>query len=75
MNLTSIESHYWEKSMKNFGIFDYVVFTFMLVACSAVGLYYAIRGRKVADAESEFLMGGRNMNTFPIAMSLVARYL
>lgn len=62
-----------EPPLENFGTFDYIVFVFMLLACAGIGLFYALRGKKSGDAETELLMGGRNMKVFPIGMSLVAR--
>ena len=62
-----------QKSFQKFGVADYAVFVLMLVGCSAVGVYYALRGKKHTDAATEYLMGGREMNIFPIAMSLIAR--
>ena len=71
-------------SLKKFGVADYAVFISMLVCCSCVGLYFGYkdytkhkksknqrRGSEVLD----YLMGGRNMQIFPVAMSLVASYV
>lgn len=62
-----------QKSLQKFGAADYIVFVLMLVGCAGVGVFYALRGPKNADAATEYLMGGRNMKIFPISMSLVAR--
>ena len=64
-----------QKNLQKFGLTDYIVFVFMLVGCAVVGLYYAFKGKKNADAATEYLMGGRNMSVFPISMSLVASYI
>lgn len=59
-------------SMQKFGWADYVVFVLMLAGCSLVGVFFAFRGRNSTDAAAEYLMGGRQMSIFPVAMSLVA---
>lgn len=70
------------KSLKRFGFADYAVFVFMLAMCSAVGVYFGcqdhkkhqknkLKSRRGSD-ELDYLVGGRNMKTFPVAMSLVA---
>jgi solute carrier family 5 (sodium-coupled monocarboxylate transporter), member 8/12 len=73
------------ESLKRFGTADYAVFIAMLVSCSAVGLYFgyqdhmkrkntATQMRRGSEA-LDYLMGGRNMKVFPVAMSLVASYI
>lgn len=76
------------ESLKRFGVADYAVFCVMLVCCSCVGLYFgykdhmkhkrASRNRRGSIIEVEavdYLMGGRNMKVFPVAMSLVASFI
>ncbi|KAJ4446951.1 hypothetical protein ANN_13653 [Periplaneta americana] len=58
-------------SLRRFGFVDYIVFVFMLLICAVIGVYYGFCAGKVTAAE--YLMGGRNMQTFPVAMSLIAR--
>lgn len=70
------------KSLKRFGLVDYVVFAVMLLMCSLVGIYFGFQDHKKrqqrklktrrGSGELDYLMGGRNMQTFPVAMSLVA---
>lgn len=71
-------------SMKRFGTADYAVFITMLVSCSMVGLYFGYQdhqkckkatNRRRGSAALEYLMGGRNMQVFPVAMSLVASFV
>jgi hypothetical protein len=52
---------------------DYLVFGLMLGASAAIGVYYGFFAKKKADDTEEFLMAGKSMTTFPIAMSLIAR--
>lgn len=51
---------------------DYLLFAVTLLVSSLVGIYHAWRG--ASDSTSEYLMGGRKMPIFPVAMSLAARY-
>lgn len=70
------------KSLKRFSLADYMVFGFMLIMCSAVGIYFGFKDHKKhqknklkarrGSEELDYLMGGRNMQVFPVAMSLVA---
>lgn len=70
------------KSLKRFGLVDYVVFAVMLMMCSLVGIYFGYEDHKKrqqrklksrrGSGELDYLVGGRNMQTFPVAMSLVA---
>lgn len=46
----------------------------MLCASAAIGIYYACTGGKQKTA-GEFLLGDRQMQTFPVAMSLLASFL
>lgn len=73
-------------SLKRFGTADYAVFVTMLVCCSMVGLYFGyqdhvkhkksskLKQRRGSEA-LDYLMGGRNMQVFPVAMSLVASFV
>lgn len=70
------------KSLQHFDWIDYVVFTFMLISCAVIGVYFGFidknRKRKhgvstAKEVAQEYLMGGRKMSTLPVAMSLVAR--
>ncbi|XP_063700697.1 sodium-coupled monocarboxylate transporter 1-like [Culicoides brevitarsis] len=71
------------ESLKRFGWPDYLVFILMLALCSAIGVFFGwqdhvkhkkMRGRKVRRGSEalEYLVGGRKMKVFPVAMSLVA---
>lgn len=71
-----------KKSLKRFGFGDYVVFAAMLLICSIVGVYFGWKDHKKnqrrklkarrGSAELDYLVGGRSMQIFPVAMSLVA---
>lgn len=61
------------RSMQNFGIPDYAIFITMLLACGAVGVYFGFV--KKSSGEDEYLVGGRNMKTFPVSLSLIASFI
>ncbi|KAJ6638131.1 Sodium-coupled monocarboxylate transporter 1 [Pseudolycoriella hygida] len=69
------------QSLQNFGRIDYFVFIFSLIICAAVGLYFGFvsKNRKskqnATEAAEEYLMGGRKMSVFPVAMSLAASFI
>lgn len=52
---------------------DYLVFIAMFVLCIFIGIYFGFL--KKAVSEDDYLVGGRNMSTFPIALSLVASFI
>ena len=56
---------------KTFHAWDYIVFGITLGVSAAIGLFYAIKDRKKNSAE-EYLLAGRGMHPFLVAMSLVA---
>lgn len=53
-----------------FGWVDYLLFASTLLLSLMIGVYHAWRG---GNSTSEYLMGGKSMGIFPIAMSLAAR--
>ena len=74
-----------EELLSHFGIADYSVFIFMLVVCSCIGLFFGYQDHRKNrkrlqqndranddDQALEYLVGGRNMQVFPVAMSLIA---
>lgn len=66
--------------MENLSAIDYGVFVAMLTCCSAIGLYFGYkdlrrRNEKSLSGDSEalnYLMGGRQLMVFPVALSLIA---
>lgn len=67
--------------LQKFGWLDYSMFVFMLATCAAIGIYFGFFEKKFKNVKDEadfeadsYLVGGRNMKTFPVAMSLIARY-
>lgn len=60
-------------NLQRFSWPDYLVLVLMLFLCILIGIYFGINQK--SNCENEYLMGGRSMSIFPVAMSLVARYL
>jgi sodium-coupled monocarboxylate transporter 8/12 len=56
-----------------FHTYDYVVFGITLGLSAVIGLFYAIKDRKTN--ETEFLLAGRNMSVFPVALSLMSSFI
>ncbi|XP_043289201.1 sodium-coupled monocarboxylate transporter 1-like [Venturia canescens] len=61
------------RSMQTFGLIDYSVFTAMLVMCGIIGVYFGFIKKSLG--EDEYLVGGRNMSTLPISLSLIASFI
>ncbi|RXN03051.1 sodium-coupled monocarboxylate transporter 2 [Labeo rohita] len=57
-----------------FQVGDYVVFAFLFVISSGIGVFFAIKERKKASSK-EFLVGGRQMSCGPVALSLTASFM
>lgn len=59
-------------NLQRFSWPDYLVLVLMLCLCILIGIYFGVNQK--SNTENEYLMGGRTMSIFPVAMSLVARY-
>lgn len=59
------------QNMPRFSWMDYIVFVLMLAISAVVGVYWGFM--KKQTTQSDYLLGGRNMQVVPVAMSLVAR--
>ncbi|XP_033113679.1 sodium-coupled monocarboxylate transporter 1-like [Anneissia japonica] len=59
---------------RQFEAADYVVLTAMLAISVGIGLFYGCTGGK-QQTTNEFLMANRNMNPFPVGISLVASFI
>lgn len=57
-----------------FTVYDYILFAAMLIISVTIGMYYAFFGSRQKTAK-EFLMGDRNMQLFPIAVSIMASFI
>lgn len=61
----------------NVGFFtvpDYAVFVVMLSISTGIGVYFGCFGQNEQSTE-EYLLGGRQMKTLPIAISLIASWV
>ncbi len=56
-----------------FSVGDYVVFGLMLVISAAIGFYFAWKDRRKQNT-TEFLLGNRTLQIFPVAMSILASF-
>lgn len=57
----------------SFGVADYAIFGLMLVISALIGIYYAFKDR-YKNSTDEFLLGGRRLKIFPVAMSILASF-
>ena len=57
-----------------FSVWDYVVFSLVLLFSAAIGIFYGCTGGKQKTTK-EFLMADRKMNFIPVAMSLLASFM
>ncbi|XP_022915695.2 sodium-coupled monocarboxylate transporter 2-like [Onthophagus taurus] len=62
------------ENIQKFQFFDYTLFGLMLMLSVMIGIYFGCFGKKQSSA-NEYLFGGRTMNIFPIATSLVASHV
>ncbi|XP_003412361.1 sodium-coupled monocarboxylate transporter 2 [Loxodonta africana] len=60
--------------VKNFAVWDYVVFAALFVISSGIGVFFAIKERKKGTSR-EFLVGGRQLSFGPVALSLTASFM
>lgn len=56
----------------HFGILDYIVFSVVLAASSAIGIYYGIKANKTTD---DFLLANKQMSPVPVTLSLISTSL
>jgi len=62
-----------EESSIHFAWGDYLIFSLTLIASLLIGIYHAYKG--AGSSTTNYLLGGKMMAIFPIAMSLSSRYL
>ncbi len=51
---------------------DYLIFSLTLLSSLLIGIYHAWKG--AGSSTTNYLLGGKKMAVFPIAMSLASRY-
>ena len=59
---------------RQFTTWDWVLFATMLVISAGIGIFYAFKGKK-QKTTGDFLMGGRNMQLFPVAISILVSFM
>ncbi|CAG0923130.1 unnamed protein product [Notodromas monacha] len=63
------------KLRSRFSAADYAVFAGLLAVSAFIGVYYGFFKRKQNNSTADFLMAGRSMGVFPMAMSLMASFM
>ncbi|XP_040153640.1 sodium-coupled monocarboxylate transporter 1-like [Anopheles arabiensis] len=73
------------ESLQRFGLADYIVFVASLLICVVIGVYFGWKDWSVqrkrkqnvrrGSAALNYLVGGRKMKIFPVAMSLIASFI
>lgn len=53
---------------------DYLVFVMALLVSAVIGVYFGFAGKKKQNTK-DFLVGGQQMSSFPVALSLLASFL
>ncbi|XP_053695458.1 sodium-coupled monocarboxylate transporter 1 [Sabethes cyaneus] len=64
-----------ENPYGQFSTEDYTVFAVMLSVSAAIGVYFGFFQGKKQQTTEDYLLGGRQMKTLPIAVSLIASQL
>lgn len=54
-----------------FAAFDYVIFGILLSFSALIGIYYGFVAKRKQDNITEYILGGKTMPLFPIAVSLI----
>ncbi|XP_063800401.1 sodium-coupled monocarboxylate transporter 2 [Pseudophryne corroboree] len=67
-------SKFEKPEFTGFIVWDYVVFSCLLVISAGIGVFFAIKERK-KKTSNEFLVGGRQMTCGPVALSLTASFM
>ncbi|KAG5668441.1 hypothetical protein PVAND_016381 [Polypedilum vanderplanki] len=84
MSSSTLDVDTLSKSMQHMGTTDYAVFILMLVFSSLVGLYFGYQDHKmkkqnkrngIEDDAANYLVGGRNMQVLPVALSMIASFV
>ena len=59
-----------------FGVWDWLIFSAMVVVSLGIGIFYAIRGARSSQASTtDYLLGGRKMGMIPVSISILVSYL
>lgn len=55
-----------------FTILDYSIFGLMLLLSTLIGVFFGFFSKRKQDNTMEYLMGSKQLKTFPVAVSLTA---
>ena len=69
-----MQNHTIDSIRHNFGLIDYSVFIGFLLTSALIGVFFGWKGRKNTN-NKEFLTGNRNLQMFPVVMSLAASFM
>lgn len=64
-----------EMAENRFSAVDYVVFSIMLMISALIGLWYGCRPGKKQKTTEEYLLGDRQMKSWPVAISVLVSFL
>lgn len=73
-NNVSQNSNNFKHFRQYFSWYDYILFSVMLAASAAIGLFYGCYGNKTKSTE-EYLMGRKRMGLWPLTISLIAGFV
>ena len=60
---------------ERFSVVDYVVFSVMLLLSALIGIWYGCRPGGRQNSTAEYLLGNRQMKSWPIAISILVSFL
>ena len=63
-----------EFEVPKFQVWDYVVFSGLLLISAGIGVYHAFAGGRQSTTK-EFLLADKSMNVAPVAMSMLASFM
>lgn len=54
-----------------FGTIDYIIFGLLLSFSTWIGIYYGFMAKRKQNTTTEYILGGKQMTLWPVAISLV----
>lgn len=64
-----------EEVKLQFSFLDYAIFVLLMGLSALIGLYYGFISKRKQDNTEEYLLGGKKLSIFPVAMSLIASHI
>lgn len=65
----------FQSTEKHFSAINYAAFGCMLALSAFIGIYFGFISKKKQNNTVEYLLGGKTMNFFPIAASLISSHI